>query len=227
MLYYLKKAAKPFKYSPPHIYYLNLKNRWRYGAMAPRFAEIIWVKPRECSKALASDTLKKVFGFSEHEIFGRVVESCWPLEEVRLITNLSLIKYCIEHWVHGVPWEDTGEYDRMEKRIRESPFGHSQGCRNRDDIIRRCENLDRIFEQAKQEGRLRTKEEISPENDWDLREMVIHIGPEGELYKGGSGMHRFAIAYILDIPFPAQIGLVHVSAIPYLDDFRKRSRVDL
>jgi hypothetical protein len=214
------------KYSKPHIILLNIKNRIKYGPSAPKFAETIWVNPQDCSKYLALATFRKLFGFSRQEAKGRVIDTAWPIEHSRPIAEILLIRFCFDHWVKGIPWEETGAYERMEKLIKESDVGRSHGCTNRDDIVKRYENLDLIYEQAKREGRLRTNEEISPDYDWTAREMLIHIGPDGELFKGGEGMHRFAIASILGIPFPAQIGCVHVSAIPYLDNLRQNNFVN-
>ena len=118
-----------------------------------------------------------------------------------------------------MPWEETGVYEFMESaiKVRDIPV---DSCSNIKDIYKRYENLDRIFEQVKQEGRLRTIEEVEFGYAWEEKEPVVHIGPKGECYFQPHGVHRFAIAYILDVPFPAQIGLVHISALPYLHHFR-------
>ena len=99
--------------------------------------------------------------------------------------------------------------------------GVADGCRNLTDIVRRYDRLDLIFERAKQEGRLRTMEEVNPGCFREEGGVLIHVGPEGELFFGGLGAHRFAIARILKLPLPAMIGCVHVSAIPYLTQLRQ------
>ncbi len=219
----IKKMARPLKYSRLHIWALDLQNRLRYGPDAPRFGETFWLFPHQCTKALATTALVESSGIRTGEISGRVIEEPWPVEKARDIASIAITRHCIEHWVKGVSWKETGEYERMQKLIDNSPSGQVQGCRTMADVVKRCENLDRIFEQAHREGRLRRKEEIKPEHDWELREIVMHIGPKGELFKGGSGMHRFAIALILEIPFPAEVGFVHVDAITHLPGYRKGS----
>ena len=90
-----------------------------------------------------------------------------------------------------------------------------------DDIYRRYKSLDNVFEEVKIEGKFKTENELNPAIFGERSEAgVIHIGPEGEPFFGGGAHHRFAMAYVLNIPFPAKIGLVHVSAIPHLDAYR-------
>ena len=68
---------------------------------------------------------------------------------------------------------------------------------------------------------MKTRNEIFKDNFREVGGIYIHIGVDGKPYFGGGGCHRFAIAHILQIIFPAQIGCVHVSAIPYLKGYRK------
>jgi len=192
------------------IYRRNFINILRYGPSAPRVAEIIWVHPENCNMALV--------GYGQ-EVSGRVIETSWPVERVKPVTEIRKIKFCIAHWVNGIPWEDTGAYEFVESIIKEK--GSHDGCESINDIVKRYENLDTIFKQVKREGRLRAKKEIDHVNYWKGEEIIIHIGPDGELYFSGMGIHRFAIAYILKVPLPAQVGFVHVSAIPLLDNLRK------
>lgn len=194
------------------------KNMARFGRPAPRFAEIFWVNPLDCDRYLALALFREQLGITRQQ--ARVITIPWPYEHVQKVTELSLFKNCYRRWVEGLSWAETGEYERMEELILEDPRGISHGCRDRADIIRRCENLDRIFTVARREGRLRSGSEIDPAHDWTAREMLVHVGPGGLLYKGGEGMHRFAIAYILEIPFPANFGCVHQSALADLNRLR-------
>ena len=138
------------------------------------------------------------------------------------VTEIPKIKFCYEHWVNNVSWKDTGAYDYMLKSVIKK--GEHDGCKNFEDIIKRYEELDLIFDQVKKEGRLRTRKEINPGNFRGSGEVIIHIGPDGEIYfEGeGGGNHRFAIDYILKLLLPAQVGCIHKSAIQYLSKQRKR-----
>ena len=216
----LKSTLTLLKYNQPYIYYLNTSNRVKYGLSAPRFAETMWIKATYETMSLEEKVIKESFGSLRLIASGEVIESVWPVERARPYMS-KRIKCCIEHWVNGVPWKDTGVYEHIYKEVKSD--GVKDGCRNFDDIVRRYDNLDAIFEQAKIEGSLRLKEGIDPSLYWDkLKDATVHIGPGGEPFLGEYGYHRFAIAYVLNIPFPAKIGLVHVSALPYLDRYRKQ-----
>ena len=184
---------------------------------------MIWVNPQEVSVRISREDIKKIsgltrikkmFGIDDTVILaGRVIESEWEYEKATPIYDVPKIKACIEHWVNDVKWEDTGIYDLIEERVKQE--GCYDQCKSFEDIIKRYENLDSIFEQTKKEGKFKMSEDGSIEMGY------THIGPGGEPIFGGGAHHRFAISYILNIPFPTRLGLVHVSAIPYLDNYRK------
>ena len=214
-------------------------NIFKYGPSAPRFNEIIWVDPKKIKMGLHENVVKKYFGFKKCDISGSVVHSTWPEEQsfhlFALVDPIVLkseskltwedsvrirIQSCIDHWGKGIPWDQTMAYKRLEKKIKEK--GSFEGCKTHYDISKRYEKLDQIFDQVKAEGRLRLKKE----SDFHLtikknQEAIIHIGPMGELYYGGGSTHRFAIAYILNLPFPSRVGVVHIKAIPILKQLRK------
>jgi len=208
-----------------HIQKFDLLNKFKYGFQAPRFAERIWVNPCQCksftSPAIVLDLCKVS---TQRKASGLVVNGNWPFNKTKPVTEMKKLKYCYEHWVEGVPWEKTGIYDYMEKRIKDhAKKGKAppDGCKNIKEVIQRYENLDHVFNQAKQEGKLKTMKELNPTNFREYMGPCIHIGPDGHPYFAMRGSHRFAIAYILNLPLPAQIGCVHISAIPYLGSYRK------
>lgn len=205
----LKRISRIFVYPRAHL--LRIKNKIKYGPSAPRPFETIWVNPREVTMRFHKKGITKVFGDPKWEASGKVIKSDWPVDLTIPLFDSGKVKCALKHWVDGVPWEDTGIYERIEKIIRKR--GRTDGCENRDDVIKRYQNLDSIFEQVKKEGRLRPTDG------------VIHLGPEGKPYYGTDATHRLIMAYVLNIPFPARIGLVHVSALPYLNDYRKEENV--
>ena len=202
-------------------YILNTNNRIRYGASAPRYGEVIWVNPRDVSKFVDRQNVVETFGFDSLNMIGisnailtsTVIEFGWSNLKTTSINNVPKIKACFEHWINGVVWENTGIYEVIEELVKKE--GVYDQCENVEDIVKRYENLDSIFEQTKKEGKFKMSEDGSIEMGY------THIGPGGEPIFGGGAHHRFAIAYILNIPFPTRLGLVHVSAIPYLDNYRK------
>ena len=226
-------------------YQRNLYNIFKYGPLAPRFGETIWINPCKYVTGIPREILRKECGFSHQEMLGMVIDIKLPTEQTFNIADYpkgsvdfnSLgkalktceyrsklrFKFCLEHWVDGVPWEHTGAYEYMEKEIEYSKHGEMDGCKNIDDIVKRYVNLDLVFEQVRNEGRFRLKKEVDHSCFLDKYEWnrLVHINSNGEILTSGGSMHRFAIAYILNIPFPAKLGCVHVDSLQCLNDYRK------
>ncbi len=222
-------------------YKRDVFNIIRYGWSAPRFCERIWIHPDHCTRVLFPDTLKEICKASKlRETSGLVIESSWPYEQTFQIydflnENYSSkdwdkdlpvgygtkfkFKVCMDHWVKGIPWAETGIYEFLEKQIKLKKE-KLDGCNNIDDIVSRYNKLDYIFEQIKKDGKMKTRKDVANK----FREsggIYVHIGPGGEPFWGSGAQHRFAIAHILGIVFPAQIGCVHISAIPFLKQYRE------
>jgi hypothetical protein len=213
-------------------YFRDLKNRVMYGFDAPKYCERIWVHPLCCSKLLMQDLVQSVTGLSRHQNSGLVVDGTWPFEQAVQILECGRvicvdendpftfrIKCCVEHWIEKTPWEKTGIYEHIEKCIKK--FGSADGCNSLMDVKQRYKKLDSVFNEIRKEGRFKTREELNPGNFREQGGIFIHIGPTGEPFFGGRGIHRFAIAYILGIPFPAQMGIVHKDGIRFLREYRR------
>jgi hypothetical protein len=117
-------------------------------------------------------------------------------------------------------WEETGRLDRWAEIIRGE--GVVYNCKTMEEVRERLAGWDRIFEKVRAERRIRSRSEMSPGNFRERGGIGIHVGPSGLVYKGRGGHHRFAMSLALDLSvIPAQVGVVHVSAIPALADLRK------
>ena len=210
------------------------------------FIERIWVNPRKSNRVFYEGVVEEMSGgLNKSKLSGKIIDKSWPSEKSFDITELPKqniddwfiyrasghklsyeerlkyrFKFCIDHWVNGTSWQDTGAYDFFLSAVEILNI-KTDKCYNINDIYNRYNNLDRVFEQVKREGRLRTIEEVDPSNSWEEKEPMVHIGPNLECYFQPHGVHRFAIAYILDLKLPAQLGLVHISSLPYLHFFKK------
>ena len=129
---------------------------------------------------------------------------------------------CIKHWRDGDSWESSGVYNRLREKIANG-YVSDHGISNETEIISRYQKLDHIFNKIKSDQLFMKQKELDPKNYKEKGGVLIHLGPNGEPFFGLKGHHRFAMAYILGIPFPAQIGIVHSSAL----DTLKRLRVDI
>lgn len=196
------------------VYYNDAKNKITYGSKAPVYAERIWVDPAKCMAI--NICLKKKLDWNR-TISGRVIHS-WPIAKGQLISLIEheKIQFCIDRWVKGKKWEDTGAFKYYKK----------QGWKLKK-IVARHKTLDEIFEEVKRERKIKTAKEITSNNFREENGIRINIGPEGELVFADGGSHRLAIAVILQLPYiPAQIGCVHVEAISLLPALRLKNKDD-
>jgi hypothetical protein len=195
---------------PVHAFVLDRWNRIRYGPSAPRFAERLWVDPHDV----------QAFGLPA-TIWGSArVRHDWPARAIRPLDEDPVLRSAIARWRDGLPWEQTGEFEMMERTIER--FGHHDGTRTREDIVRRCAQLDEVFRAIERERRVRPQAEVEPGAFRELGGIGMHIGPGGAPIRTNNGRHRFAMAWILGIErIPVRIGMVHRSAIEHLDALRQ------
>lgn len=215
------------------ILFIDRKNKICYGPSAPKFGETIWVKPHQIKKGIPKPYLKEMYGKSVRLLSAKVISRHWPLDGVFHITDFKekdpyrfdgiaiKLRCCMEHWVNGLSWEETGLIKYMEEKYVDGRINIGRVV-NSEAIRKRYSNLDNIFEQVKREGGFRLNQEVDKDKryKWGPSQATIHLGPGGEPFWGSGACHRFAIAQVLMVPLPARLGLVHKSAIPFLNNFR-------
>ena len=109
----------------------------------------------------------------------------------------------------------------MRGRHTSSHTGWSTDAGSREQILARCARWDRIFAEVQTSGRLRTRSEERPDGFRERGGIGLHVGPDGRLFKGRDGHHRFAMALALGLPvIPAMVGVVHRSALRHLPALR-------
>jgi hypothetical protein len=208
-----RKIERYTRYSA-RAFFRDTCNRIAYGPDAPLYAERIWVNPQGCQDCLV--------GLGDR-YSAKVILSGWPPTGAtsRKIDDLVKIRSCKEHWGKGTPWEETGVFGFLEKEIKRHPRSCFDDCRNPEDIKRRYDKLDVVFEEVRKDGALKKQVEI---DRWAFREkdgVFVHLGPGGSLFLGGGGCHRFAMALVLGLTrIPAKVGCVHVTAFPRLRELR-------
>jgi hypothetical protein len=203
-----------YRSAAPHVYAAlrDTINRSSFGPGAPRFAELLWVDPTEV------------------QLYARKGSSLWQSATIidqSLISSRHLgidgdpvLTAAIARWQEGMSWEQTGEIERMMRAI--TRHGERGGCRTKQDIVRRCARLDKLFETIAREGRLRTQSELSNRRFREIGGIGIDIGPNGTLIRSSNGRHRFAIARILGLKtIPVRIGTVHPSSVGLLPALRR------
>lgn len=187
-------------------------NRRRHGPLAPRFGERLWVDPMAIEQFVVAG--------SSLSDSGRVAFDDFGAGRAEPIEDDPILQAAIARWDQGLPWEETGEIERMERAIRRK--GPIKGCRTRADILARCARLDEIFATVQREGRLRTQGEVEPGVFREVGGIGVHLGPGGVPIRAANGRHRFAMARILRLPtMPVRVGLVHHSALPAVERLRQ------
>lgn len=111
----------------------------------------------------------------------------------------------------------------MLGKIAISRTGVTDRCRTPQDVEERFETLDAIWREIRERGSVPSRQELIPGNFREVGGILMHLGPGGEPVFSGAGCHRFAMAMMLDTPFPAQLGIIHVSALDRLPELRRSS----
>lgn len=192
-----KRIRNKIYRGPLNVFYAlqrDLNNSMRYGAGCPRYAERIWVHP-----SLISMKLKRPFSRLDS---GRVFRGDWPKSQALPLNNDEAFTTCLEHWINGVPWEQTKKYRQSQNFDK-----------------KRFEMYDQLFSDMARERRLRTRHEVNPKNFREENGVFVHVGPGPNFFFGG-GVHRFAAAYILNICLPAQLGCIHIDSLRNIKTMR-------
>lgn len=181
-------------------------NVLQYGWRAPKCCEPIYVPVSEIvGLPLAK---KRMLGGKRKS--GQVVKGDWPLgsADVVPLNELEKIEHCLQHWVYGVPWSQTGSFEFY----RSLPQA---------DVLRRHQKLDEIYAQVQKEGRLRTQKELHPRAFREHNGVRINIGPEGQLVFVDGGTHRLGMAVAAGIEvIVAELGVIHIDALHLLPELR-------
>lgn len=193
----------------PHKVVRDLTNRIRYGADAPLSDELIWIRPRDVTDWYHADPSQDAPRFRRRHS-GLVVGGDWDRSRTPFGSQIKLDSIRA-HFEKGVPWVQTDLFDWMLQKIE--THGRIDGCTSRDDLIKRYEQLDRIFEEAKRTGTLRPHGSVN-QTRREHGGILVHIARDGSPLRDGGGMHRFAIAYVLNLgAIPAQLGVIHKDAV--------------
>lgn len=206
-----------------HFYRAVLRdgyNQLRYGRCAPKYAEKVYVRARDCRAYLPSAMVERFFSVRVRQGSGLVVNA-WPEAELIPVNEHPKVAYCNQHWLEGSSWQQAGAYDYLMVRIEASESGSFDQCRNLADVKRRYQNLDELFSTLQSGGGFKSQKEIHPDNFREVGGIQFHFDPDGAPIFSGAGAHRLAIAQILDLVIPAQVGIVHRRAIPHMQRYRR------
>lgn len=185
------------------VHVINIRYLFKYGSDVPVYQERIRVNPQDIRlRLIKKTTLTKVIKLRRFN--GCVVEGDW---DQFAINNYGRKDEAIaERYNKGKSWQETVlfkdkmkcigyESEKMYKRLKE-----------------RYKKLDEIYEEIKKAGAL---------SSMDQHLVTLCLGRNGELIHVGQGVHRIAIAKILEIPsITAKLGFVHPDGIQHLVKYR-------
>ena len=113
-------------------------------------------------------------------------------------------------------WEDTKYFLRRMKSIRRGKR-YYRGCQNRQDMLERCAEIERLYKAIDNSG-YKTQKELGYPNPKDhLDDVRVVIGRHGEIILL-DGRHRLAIAWNLNLTIPVRVVLRHKQ----WDNFRNK-----
>lgn len=123
-----------------------------------------------------------------------------------------------DHFVHGVPWEDTEFVNRcLSHAAAGRPTWHHQTTE--EGILERCEKVDKLYEDIQEKGYLSQREQDNDLFKQALDEVCVDIARDGT-FLFVNGRHRLAIAKILGLDrIPVNVLVRHE------DWMEKRDRV--
>jgi len=128
--------------------------------------------------------------FDKYIDMGRVVGGTWD-RDLNGIMESNKIRAVHLHFKHKKSWEETGIYDYMLNKIESR--GEFDGCSSIDEVKKRYEKIDALYESIKENGYDIDK------IDHPLDHICVNIGRDGKFIFAGGGTHRLAIAQCLEL----------------------------
>jgi hypothetical protein len=184
----------------------DVANLVRFGADAPRCAQLIWVDPRT-----VDSMIEDITGLGR-SVTGTVRGGDWDRRVVPFDAHPK-VAACAQHFEHGVSWEATGIVAYMRERLRTEV--HPDGYRDLDEVLERYRALDRFYEHLRSGGAFMTRRTLKGGRAFrEQGGVYVHVDRNTRPVFGLGGYHRLAVARLLGLErIPAQLGVVHTAAL--------------
>lgn len=165
--------------------------------------ELIFVDPNSIDRKMSKSS-KARFNFSN--VVSEVVDGSWD-KRLHPISESVYFRSMVDHFCHGVQWNDTPIFNRLCRRIDEGNVVWE--CSTISELEERLNEIDQLFENIKNDGYL-TQEALEniPGQPAEqrkhrylpprLNEVIVNIGRDGEIIFH-DGRHRLFISKILEI----------------------------
>lgn len=186
----------------------------RYGEMAPRKFQLLYVVPSRIQWCLTSSALDSVGERKPAKRLGVVTPGRWdtaafPLEDHPIIQRAEAgLAQVVQT---GGSWLETADFQHRLQRLQ--AMGHDRDVTSRQALEQRGREYDQMIASARATGTI----PAARERHGDSREyggICILVGRRGELINQGDGKHRLAIARGLGLTaIPVCIAAVHPGAL--------------
>ncbi|KMK67896.1 hypothetical protein [Puniceibacterium sp. IMCC21224] len=205
--YYVSRALEA---QIPQKFLRDVINRLRFGADAPLSDECLWVDSAAISEVYDHDGSDAAPRFRRN-MSGRVLGGDWDLRR-KPLGHEPKFEACRAHFLDGTPWERTPLFRRLTDEIAQGK--RPDDCATVDDLHARYARLDALYDEAWHTRRLRPQKDLPEYFRREHGGILVHIARDGTLLRSSGGMHRMAIAKLLNLnPIPVQLGVVHPLAV--------------
>lgn len=196
-----------------HTWKNNLQNRIRYDA-PPDPYQTIEIEPKNISNRLKrgpDNPIKQV----RNGGLGRIKGGGWDKDlNLSNVYDKHEIKGIIQRFEHGMEWKKTEYYEHLfEKWSGENKFDQNEFKDLESYLQERLNRYECLFKEIKNNGYIggHSGPRLSPGSNTPIKsglEVLVVIDRRGRvcLY---DGLHRFAIAWVLNIEIPAQVVCRH------------------
>ena len=189
-----------------HSGLLKGSNRLRYGKQAP-YPEIRLTIPPTLlvhRYHTAANEKKRL----HHWRTGQVLDGDWDLATKEFTKSLKF-NACQQHFVKGIPWDETKAITYGLKRIAEQQ--KYDNCFNEDDLRKRYARLDDLWTKTLAAQAL--PDEVT--KNASLKDsIIVHMTRDGTLIFGNKGFHRLAIARLARVKeITVVLGATHLQAV--------------
>ena len=191
-----------------YAYYMDFKYLVSIKHPKTKFADRIWINANEIKYYIPEENIIKYFHeYKSRLSSGTVVRNKKIFDQKLSIDDLPKIKICKRHWGNGDSWEKAGLYHYYKNNWKHNIY--PDNIEDYSKIDRRYSKLDKIFQEVSTTRQFKKQQEIHVLGFRAYGSVFVHIGPNGKVYFAGGGNHRLAMAQVLNLTIPAQIGLIY------------------
>ncbi len=202
-----------------YLNYLYKRSRRSYRTAEP--FTVINIDPQRIRYRAPSD-------IDRWEHVGEVRGGDWDCSN-RTLEDGSKYRSVVDRLQNDTPWQDTDIYREALRRI-ENGETHWNGCRTIDDLERRVNHIETLYEAIRESG-FKSQSELHSKSvrsillsgsfDRSKTDIAVAIGRCGELLFV-DGNHRLAIAHILELDeIPVRVVVRHAEWQDIREEIKK------